>query len=58
MHIAIKILIAIVGVVIISQFIQPLLVDLYPPLGVIALIALYIMVVAYVLGWIKIPPVN
>lgn len=45
-----KVLIAIVGLVVIATYLQPLLVPLAPPFGVIILIVLYIGVVAWLFG--------
>lgn len=45
-----KILLAIVGIIVITVYLQPLLIPLAPPFGVIILIVLYIGVVAWLFG--------
>lgn len=48
--IIVKIFLAILGVIVISQYIAPLLTGLFPPFGLIILIVLYIGVVAWLFG--------
>lgn len=45
-----KIILAIIGFVIIHQFITPLLVPLFPPFGLICVILLYIAILAWLFG--------
>ena len=57
-EIIVRILITIVALVIIGVFIQPLLLAIAAPyaiFGVIILIALYLLVLAYLFGWVKWP---
>jgi len=49
-NVIVKILLAIVAFVVIAQFIQPLLAPLFPPLGIICLIVLYIGIVWWLLA--------
>jgi hypothetical protein len=46
-----KVVVAIVVLVIVAQFLTPLLVTLFPPLGTIVVILLYVGIVAYLLGY-------
>lgn len=55
MNIIWKILLAILGIIVISQFLTPLLTALFPPFGVIILIVLYVLVVAWLLGFVPFP---
>ncbi len=55
MSIAYKIIAIIVALVIITKFLAPLLVSLFPPFGVLILILLYLAVAAYALGWNPLP---
>ncbi len=45
-----KILITIIAVIVTQKYIAPLLMPLFPPFGVIALIVLYIVILLFVLG--------
>lgn len=55
MNLVWKILAAIVVIVLIAKLVAPLLSPLYPPLGIIALIAIYLVVIAWVLGYMNLP---
>lgn len=45
-----KIIIVIVALVVIATLLQPLLIGLYPPFGLIILILLYLGVIGWLLG--------
>lgn len=51
----VKILLAIIAFVVINQYLQPLLIPLAPPFGIIILIVLYLIVLAWLLGVIPNP---
>lgn len=50
MNLVEKIIIAILGIVIISKFLTPLLIGLFPPFGLIAVVALYLILLWFILG--------
>ena len=50
MSLVYKILLAIIAFVIIAKFITPLLLPLFPPFGLIAVIILYLVVLGWLLG--------
>lgn len=50
MDIIYKLLIAIVAMVVIGNYLKPLLVGFFPPFGVIILIALFVGVVLWLMG--------
>jgi hypothetical protein len=52
-NVIVKIILAILGLIVISQFLQPLLLKLYFPFGLVVLVLLYILVVAYLFGWVN-----
>ncbi len=54
-NIILRILLAIIAFVVINQYLQPLLVGLAAPFGVIILIVLYLIVLAWLLGVIPNP---
>lgn len=52
MNIAFKVIIAIVALLVVSMFIQPLLISVLPPFGLIVVVALYVGVIAWLIGLI------
>lgn len=54
-NIIVRLLLAILAFVVIAKYIAPLLVTLAPPFGVIILIILYLIVLAWLLGLIPNP---
>lgn len=46
-----KIIIAIVAIVIVSQFLSTLLIALFPPFGLIILVIVYLAIIGWLLGW-------
>jgi hypothetical protein len=52
MNIVFKIIIAIVALLVINMFVQPLLISVLPPFGLILVVALYVGLVAWLIGLI------